>query len=110
LDIDEVAQTAWRTWSLPELTQHRKSLVAEVPVYGRIDEYGERLVSGRADAVAYGSGKLRIVFDWKSDVAPNAAARAGYVNQIAQYARVLGADRGAIVYMSLEQVQWVSIS
>jgi CRISPR-associated exonuclease Cas4 len=110
LNIDEIAQTAWRTWSLPELTQHKNCLVAEVPVYGRINGDDQRPVSGRADAVAYGSGKPRIVFDWKSDVAPNATARASYVNQIAQYAQVLGAERGAIVYMSLGQFQWVSMN
>jgi hypothetical protein len=38
---------------------------------------------------------------------PDAATRAGYSSQIAQYAHVLGADRGAIVYMSLAEVQWV---
>jgi CRISPR-associated exonuclease Cas4 len=107
---NEVAQTAWRTWSLPELTQHKEGLVAEVPVYGRIDGDDQRLVSGRADAVAYGSGKPRIVFDWKSDVSPSATVHASYVNQIAQYARVLGAERGAIVYMSLGQLQWVSVN
>ncbi len=110
LDIDEVAQTAWRTWSLPELTQYKEGLIAEVPVYGRIDGDDQRLVSGRADAVAYGSGKPRVVFDWKSDVAPNATVHASYANQIAQYARVLGAKRAAIVYMSLGQVQWVSVN
>ena len=60
--------------------------------------------------VAYRSGKPRIVFDWKSDVSPSATVHASYVNQIAQYARVLGAERGAIVYMSLGQFQWVSVN
>jgi hypothetical protein len=50
------------------------------------------------------------VFDWKSDVAPDAAARGAYANQLGQYVRVLGAERGAIVYMTLGQVQWVSVS
>jgi CRISPR-associated exonuclease Cas4 len=68
----------------------------------------KRLVAGRADAVVYASSKPRIVFDWKSDVAPDAAARASYASQIAQYTHILGAERGAVVYMSLGQVQWVS--
>jgi hypothetical protein len=55
----------------------------------------------------------RIVFDWKSDVAPDASARASYASQIAQYTNILGtnilgAERGAVIYMSLGQVQWVS--
>ena len=67
-------------------------------------------MAGRADAVRYRSGKPHIVFDWKSDVAPDASARAGYASQLAQYVHVLGAERGAIVYMTLDQVQWVSAS
>jgi len=39
-------------------------------------------VPGRADAVSYSSAKPRTVFDWKSDVAPDNAARAGYASQI----------------------------
>jgi CRISPR-associated exonuclease Cas4 len=108
LDINELADTALRTWSLPELAKHRTGLVAEVPIYGRLAAEDHRLVAGRADAVRYRSGKPRVVFDWKSDVAPDAAARAGYASQIGQYVHVLGADRGAVVYMSLGQVQWVS--
>jgi CRISPR-associated exonuclease Cas4 len=81
-----------------------------VPVYGRLASDSERLVAGRADAVCYRRGKPYIVFDWKSDVAPDAAARGAYANQLGQYVRVLGAERGAIVYMTLGQVQWVSVS
>jgi hypothetical protein len=47
------------------------------------------------------------VFDWKSDVTPEFGARSAYAGQIAQYMKVLGAERGAIVYMSLGQIQWV---
>jgi CRISPR-associated exonuclease Cas4 len=107
LDLKELAETSLRTWSLPELADHKAGLIAEVPIYGRLDGEGERLVAGRADAVDYRSGKPHTVFDWKSDVAPDAAARAGYASQIGQYAHVLGAERGAIVYMSLGQVEWV---
>jgi CRISPR-associated exonuclease Cas4 len=110
LDSDEIAATALRTWSLPELSAYRQSLVAEVPVYGVLAGNGDRLVSGRADAVSYGTAKPRIVFDWKSDVVPEPGTRAAYASQSAQYVKVLGAERGAIVYMSLGQVQWVSAS
>ena len=93
---------------MPELAEYRSGLTAEVPIYGVVDGNSGRLVSGRADAVAYGSGKARVVFDWKSDAAPELGARSAYSNQIAQYMKVLGAELGAIVYMSLGQVQWVS--
>jgi CRISPR-associated exonuclease Cas4 len=110
VDFTELAETCLRTWFLPELVEHRADLIAEVPIYGRLSGNDERLVAGRADAVRYRSGKPHIVFDWKSDVAPNAAARAGYANQIGLYAKVLGAERGGVVYMTLGQVQWVSAS
>jgi CRISPR-associated exonuclease Cas4 len=109
LDLTEVAGTALRTWNLPQLAEHRVDLIAEVPVYGALEGQEERLVAGRADAVSYVSGKPLIVFDWKSDVAPDNAARRGYASQIAQYAQVLGAERGAVVYMSLGEVQWVGV-
>ena len=75
LDINELAETALRTWSLPELAEHRAELVAEVPVYGRLAGEHQRLIAGRADAVSYQSGKPGIVFNWKGDVAPDTAAR-----------------------------------
>jgi CRISPR-associated exonuclease Cas4 len=110
LDLGELAATALRTWSLPELADHKLGMIAEVPVYGRLTGDGERLVAGRADAVCYRDGKPHTVFDWKSDVTPDATARDGYASQIGQYARVLGAERGAVVYMSLGQVQWITAS
>ena len=107
LDANELAQTAFRTWSLPELATNRADLVAEVPVYGRLAGDRERLVAGRADAVCYVAGRPQIVFDWKSDVDPDAASRADYANQLAQYVHVLGAERGAVVYMTAGRVEWV---
>ena len=107
LDINELAETALRTWSLPELADHRAELVAEVPVYGRLAGEHQRLIAGRADAVSYRSGKPGIVFDWKSDIAPDAAARETHANQLGQYVHVLGAERGAVVYMTSAQVRWV---
>jgi CRISPR-associated exonuclease Cas4 len=110
LDLAELAETALSTWRLPEVAEQKEGLVAEVPIYGRLVGDDERLVAGRADAVVYASSEARIVFDWKSDVAPDASARASNASQIAQYAHILGAERGAVVYMSLGQVQWVSRS
>jgi hypothetical protein len=84
--------------------------VPEVPIYGRLPGADERLVSGRADAVRYRGGRPETVFDWKSDVAPEAGTRRAYAQQLAQYVHVLGAERGAIVYMSTGQIQWVEVS
>jgi CRISPR-associated exonuclease Cas4 len=107
LDVVELAGTVVRTWSLPELAPYRDTLIVEVPVYGRLAGDVERLVAGRADAVHYDASRPKIVFDWKSDVDPNAAARADYASQLGQYLEVLGAERGGVVYMSLGRVEWV---
>jgi CRISPR-associated exonuclease Cas4 len=107
LDVKELVGTAWRTFSLPELAHDRDELVPEVPVYGSIGGNEYQLVSGRADAVRYRDGRARIVFDWKSDVSPDAAVRAAYTSQLAQYVHVLGAERGAVVYMTTGQIDWI---
>jgi CRISPR-associated exonuclease Cas4 len=107
LNAEEVATTALRTISLPELCDDRANVTPEVPVYGSIATGMNRLVSGRADAVRYRNGGAEIVFDWKSDVRPEPAQRATYARQLAQYVHVLGAKRGAIVYMTTGEIQWV---
>src|SRR5260370_29999166 len=68
IDAAELAKTALRTFALPELALDRESLVAEIPVFGRIAGDENRLVTGRADAVRYKDGRPHIVFDWKSDI------------------------------------------
>ncbi len=45
VDANELAATALRTISLPELTNDRAGLVPEVPVYGRIGSDDNRLVT-----------------------------------------------------------------
>jgi CRISPR-associated exonuclease Cas4 len=107
LDAKELAAAALRTISLPELATNRGEIVPEVPVYGRIGTGNVRFVSGRADAVRFRDGRAQIVFDWKSDVAPDPATCAAYGNQLALYVKVLDAERGAIVYMTSGQIQWV---
>jgi CRISPR-associated exonuclease Cas4 len=110
LDAQEMAQTALRTFSLPELSMDHENLVAEVPVYGRVGISSTQLVSGRADAVRYREQRAQIVFDWKSDVAPDGTDRAAYAKQLSIYVDLLNAQRGAIVYMSTGLIEWVSPS
>ena len=106
LEALELARTALRTFALPELSE-RNGLVPEVPVYGCIGGNADRLVSGRADAVRYRDGRAQIVFDWKSDVAPESAVRDAYAHQLSIYVDVLGAERGAVIYMTTGQIDWV---
>ena len=67
----------------------------------------DHLIAGRAHAVAEANDGSVVVFDWKSDVAPNHADRAAYRVQIAQYLHAVMAQRGAVVYMTSGRVDWV---
>ena len=66
------------------------------------------LVAGRADAVLVENGRVSVVFDWKSDVAPSPQDRMNYAGQLSDYLSATGAARGALVYMSLEEIVWIS--
>jgi CRISPR-associated exonuclease Cas4 len=107
LHPQELAQAVRRTIALPELSD-RAELVAEVPVYGVLEGDPRRLVSGRSDAVRYRDGRPCVVFDWKSDINPTSQTRLSYAQQLALYIDVLGADRGAVVYMTSGQIEWVN--
>jgi CRISPR-associated exonuclease Cas4 len=107
LDAQEIAGTALRTLCLPALA-NREEIVPEVPVYGIMGGDLLRLVSGRADAVRYRDGRANIVFDWKSDPDAQPAVRLAYAQQLATYIEVLGAERGAVVYMTTGEIEWIT--
>ena len=108
--IEEMAGTALRTLSLPELMPFRDRLVPEVPIYGAAPTSLQGLIVGRADAVARTEDGGLVVFDWKSDVAPREAERSAYRQQLRQYLHVLGAQRGAVVYMTSGYIDWTVAS
>ena len=67
------------------------------------------LVSGRADAVAFGdAGNVEAVMDWKSDVNPDPAMRRAHAAQMEDYLDATGATRGAVVYVSRSEVSWIA--
>ena len=101
----ECAGTALRALSLEAIAHLRRTLVAELPVYAVNGP--EDLMAGRADAVAVEGDRIVAVVDWKSDVAPDATARRAHAGQMADYLSATGAARGAIVYASLDEVEWV---
>ena len=107
IDAREVAATALRTLRLPDIDRYRGRMVAEVTIYAAAST--DDLISGRADAVA-DDDEGRVVFDWKSDVAPKEAEFAAYRNQLGQYLRAVGARKGAIVYMTIGKVDWVRLT
>lgn len=107
-DPGELAATAIRTLSLPELQPFRSTLIAEVPIYGEAPARANAYISGRADAIALAADGSKVVFDWKSDVDPDNAARFAYRQQLGQYLLATGSKRGAIVYMSTGRIDWIT--
>lgn len=103
-DPAELAVTALRTLRLPEIAELRPNLVPELTIWS---EHKGDLISGRADATAYTGDAPAAVLDWKSDIAPSAQDRARYTAQLQDYMMATGAPRGAVVYMSLGEVEWV---
>lgn len=100
----EMAAAVLRTLILPEIVEHRAELTPEVPLYST---EGDTMMAGRADALAFSGGRPAVVFDWKSDVSPAPADRQAYARQLLKYMAASGAPRGAVVYISLGQLEWV---
>jgi len=107
----ELAATALHTLRIPEVAALRAKLIAELPVYAtlRVND-GEAPLAGRADAVAMDDGKIAVVIDWKSDVAPATKEVEGHAHQLLQYMTATSAPRGLLVYMTPGTVRWVDRS
>jgi CRISPR-associated exonuclease Cas4 len=104
-DPSELAATALRTFSHEKLKPYIAKLVPEIPLFGaRSDTV---LVSARADAIAFESGVPVAAFDWKSDVAPTPDNHQAYASQLLEYLELIGAQKGAVVYMTSGDVRWV---
>jgi ATP-dependent exoDNAse (exonuclease V) beta subunit len=103
-DPKEAAQTVLRTLHVPEIAALRPTLQAEITVWA---DMNGSFLAGRADAVSVVGGEVRAVLDWKGDVAPTVSERAGYRGQLGEYLAATGASRGAVVYMSLGEIEWV---
>ena len=64
-------------------------------------------MSARADAIAFEAGVPVAAFDWKSDVAPTLGDHDAYASQLLEYLELIGAEEGAVVYMTSGGFQWV---
>jgi CRISPR-associated exonuclease Cas4 len=107
-EAEEIASTIRRTLHLPEIAALRSRLVPEWPIYTLLKDASEpTALAGRIDAVALDSGRVAVVLDWKSDIAPTEEDVRIHAGQLADYLRTTGADRGALVYMTLGIVRWV---
>jgi hypothetical protein len=105
-DPTECASTAMDALTLPAVAEVRWKLIPEWPIYATARDGS--LIAGRADAVAVSEeGEIEIVLDWKSDLEPDAGARQDHVVQMSDYLAATGAVRGAVVYVSRSEIQWV---
>ncbi len=103
-DALEMADTALRTFALPELAPFVDRLVPEIPLW---EANPPHYLAGRADAAVIEGKRITLVVDWKSDVNPVAATHSVHVAQLRDYLRVTNAQRGAVVYMTTGQVTWI---
>jgi ATP-dependent exoDNAse (exonuclease V) beta subunit len=108
-DPEEIAATALRAWSLPQVAGLRERLVAEMDVAGheQVDD-ATVLYAGVADAVALDeTGLPTDVIDWKSDVNPSPAVLERYREQLRAYLRLTGAPTGWLVLATRGRVERV---
>jgi len=105
----ELAATALRGLGLPEIIALRPRLRPEVPIYGAAGAgQSMTLTSGIADAVAIDdSGRIDIVVDWKSGVAPDAGQVDQYRQQVRDYLDATGAAQGLIVFLTTGRIEVV---
>jgi ATP-dependent exoDNAse (exonuclease V) beta subunit len=98
----ELARTITRTLSIPEIAKLRPRLVPELAICGsQMNDDGEIIVSGIADAVAYDTeGRIEIIVDWKSDVDIDIDRLNFYRGQLDTYRRHTGAPHSFLVLMT----------
>jgi hypothetical protein len=103
---DELTRTVRRTLELPLVASMRSIIIPElVTADVTIDGGSEVVEYGVIDAAAVADdGFVKAVFDWKSDIRPNAAATKGYSKQVRRYIEMNDVERGYIVYMTTGEI------
>jgi exodeoxyribonuclease-5 len=106
----EMADTIIKTLNIPVVRDNRSRLLPEINVHG-LDEQKPgslKLVSGIADAIASDeAGRVDLVIDWKSDIELIPASSKEHRAQMRQYMKATSCRLGAVVYMTLGQVDEV---
>lgn len=108
-DAQEMAAAVVRTLGLPDIAALRPTLLPELPVYSLLTQPDGTHVglAGRMDALATTVDQGVIPIDWKSDVQPTAEDVAMHTAQLEDYLRAVGANNGALVYMTPGTVYWI---
>jgi hypothetical protein len=102
--------TAWRTLQLPDIAALRARLFPEWPIYALLsDRASPSALAGRIDAIAYEGDHTEAVIDWKSDIDPDETDMRRHARQLEDYLRATGTVRGALVYMTLGVVRWITV-
>lgn len=105
---DELADAVLRGLAIPEVASVRAALVPECQVYAYAeDETADTVTFGIADAIAFSGGTPSLVIDWKSDVAPDDKAVAGYRLQVTDYLATTGVPVGLLVFPTAGRVELV---
>jgi len=91
-------------------TRRKSRRLPEWPIYALLaDRPSPSALAGRIDAIAYEGDHTEAVIDWKSDVDPDETAMRRHARQLEDYLRATGTARGALVYMTLGVVRWVTV-
>lgn len=105
LHAREIADCVNRTLAIPEIVAIRPRLVPEMGTSGsRREGKVEILTMGVSDAMAFDQGKADVVVDWKGDLRPSKQTVGMYKDQVGDYVKMTGANRGLIVFMSTGSV------
>lgn len=110
IDPLELAGSVLRGLAVPAVQAIRDRLIAECWVASSVvGTEAEQVTLGIADAVALdAAGRINVVVDWKSDVAPNEAIIRQYLTQVRTYMEATGADHGLLVFLTSGQVVTVT--
>jgi ATP-dependent exoDNAse (exonuclease V) beta subunit len=105
LHAREIADCVARTLVIPEIVAILPRLVPEMGTSAsRRDGNVEILTMGVSDAMAFDQGRADVVVDWKGDLRPSKQTVGMYKEQVGDYVKMTGANRGLIVFMSTGKV------
>ena len=104
-----MAATVLDTLALGPIRAVRDRLVPECPVARSVAiDQTEQVTLGIADGVVReADGRLSVVVDWKSDVAPSPETVRSYHTQVKAYLSATGARTGMIVFMTNKRTEQI---